>query len=202
MRALKSIHSIANEVSKWQQLRLIDECADLGDAAKSEVLGWLDSKNDSLVELGLRMCLRMGWYEVKFAGLALLKHKREEIRKLSTRAIGQLGAPELLPELIRRFEVESKTVQVEIIKAIAELDVEQSMTPFLKAQVWVHVSLNGSRHEGLIPFPEEFSSVSHIPIVIEQPSKMGYTREVAGCPAHGIICKIAGEVDRFPISVY
>lgn len=134
-RATQSIDELTHEISKWQQLRLIEQCVIIGDDIKPDVMSWLSSANDSLIELALRLCIRMGWYEVIVSVPELITHKREEIRRLSVQAIGELGSSDLLPDLLHRFEVESKPVQMQSLLAIAELDVDQTMKDFLRGQL-------------------------------------------------------------------
>lgn len=134
-KAVKSIAELSNSISKWQQLRLQEECVKIGDAIKEDVFSWLSSKNETLVELSLRISIGMGWYEVLLPVSQLIGHRREEIRKLSVRAVAELGTPDMLTELVRRFEVESRSVQMEIIYAITELDLEGALENFLVSQV-------------------------------------------------------------------
>lgn len=158
-RALQSIASIDSELSKWQQLRLVEEFVDLEADVKEDVFSWFASKNDSLIEMALRIALRMGWYEVIMTIPVLLEHNKEQIRLLSVQAVAELGTPDMLVEIIRRFDVESRRIQVAAIEAIAELDVDGEWLDFLKGQVWyghtllaVHSAkaLNELGHEDLL----------------------------------------------------
>lgn len=135
-KAVISIGDLSYHISKWQQLRLIEECVKIGDTIKEEVFSWLSSSNETLIELGLRMCNRMGWHEVRVSIPQLIGHRREEIRILSIRAVMSVGTPELLSDLIHRFEVESRRVQLVIIDAIEELDFEHRMKDFLISQIF------------------------------------------------------------------
>lgn len=134
-KAVKSIGGLTFEISKWQQLRLIEECEHLGDTIKTEVFSWLQAKNESLIELALRICNRMGWYEVLFSVPMLISHKKEEIRVLCVSSVRLMGSEELISNLMHRFEVESRAVQLEIIKAIEELDYQGKMNDFLVSQI-------------------------------------------------------------------
>lgn len=134
-RATGTISELNYEISKWQQLRLIEECATIGDSIKEDVLSWLSAKNESLIELSLRMCIRMGWYEAVILIPQFISHKREEIRLLSVEAIGELGSAEMIDELFHRFEVETSRVQAATLEAIAHLDIEGISKDFLRGQM-------------------------------------------------------------------
>lgn len=134
-RATGSIVKLNYEMSKWQQLRLIEQCAQLDDEIKSDVLSWMNSQNESLIELALRMCIRMGWYEAIENIPRFISHKREEIRLLSVEAIGELGSADLISELLHRFEVESRKVQIRTLMAIGELDADGRASDFLRGQI-------------------------------------------------------------------
>lgn len=135
LRAVKSIGNLKYTMSKWQQLRLIEECAKLPDTIKEPVLSWMNSENDSLVELSARLCIRMDWYEVLYYTPTLVKHKRVEIRMLAIEALRKLGTSELLPEIIRRYEVEERSVQRLILKSVGDLDENGDYLNFLRGEV-------------------------------------------------------------------
>lgn len=134
-KAANSIGEISHSISKWQQIRLKEECVKLGETIKEDVFKWLMSSNETLVELSLRICIKMGWYESLVPVSILMKHKRTEIRLLCVEAIGSLGSPDMIEHLMHRFEVDSRSVQLAIIKAIKELDYEATMTSFLVSQI-------------------------------------------------------------------
>lgn len=134
-RALSSIGELTSPISKWQQLRLMEQCAKLGDPVKPNILDWMGSKNESLTELTLRIAIKMSWFEIILNVPDLIGHKSTEIRRLCVQAVSELGETPMIPNLMHRFEVESKSVQIEIIEAIADLDVEGSQRSFLISQL-------------------------------------------------------------------
>ncbi|NVK28163.1 MAG: hypothetical protein HWE14_08965 [Flavobacteriia bacterium] len=134
-RALSSIGELTSPISKWQQLRLMDQCAKLGDTVKPNILDWMGSQNESLTELTLRIAIKMGWFEIMLNVPNLIGHKNTEIRRLCVQAVSELGDAQMISNLLHRYEVESKTVQIEIIEAIGDLDIEGAYQKFLVSQL-------------------------------------------------------------------
>ncbi len=118
------------DLSGWEQLRLYEKIRER-KKAPPEFSFWLDSENASIVAFCLRMIRSFEQTGAYSAVVRLLDHKDDEIRAEAIVTLGELGNRQVLGLLRERFDMETYTNRMLILRAMARMP-EKSSIDFLK----------------------------------------------------------------------
>lgn len=117
-------------LSGWDQLRIHEDLKSSGENPP-DFSAWLDSENLSIVTFCMRMIRTFKQTKGIEAVALLLGHARDEIRSEAIVTLGELGNTDVLELLKDRFDGETHTNKMLILRAMSRLP-DKSSIDFLK----------------------------------------------------------------------
>lgn len=121
LKAAKFVSDIQRPISPWQQIRLLEETLKHESTIAPLALQWIQNKNHTIVELGLRICNSLQIFDAAEFVPELLSHNKEGVRSLAIDLIERLFLVDQVPSLIRMLQVEDEAIKAKIIRVVGEL---------------------------------------------------------------------------------
>jgi HEAT repeat protein len=121
IKSLEFLDSIKEQISEWQQIRLLDECLKFEYHLMKKVDDWMRSSNDSVVMFALKIIVNINQYQSSDQLVKLFVHPNKRIQKKALLTSVKLGIKEHLAEMLARYQKADTEIRVVIINAIGEL---------------------------------------------------------------------------------
>ncbi|GGD87236.1 hypothetical protein GCM10011312_09130 [Planktosalinus lacus] len=126
-------------LSSVNEYKVIDVFYMKKEPIPKNIDSWLDAKNESIVILGLKVMVFYNYTGASEKIISLLNHERHRIREeviLSIRELFLIDAEEALQN---RFDKEDKLLKIEILKSLAVIGSESSISFITKILIRKHL---------------------------------------------------------------
>jgi hypothetical protein len=110
-----------HHLSEWQQMKLLEELAQLPHEDFKGINEWFKSENDTAIIFALKLVRIYYRFELFQEVLATLEHPNPDVRFHAISVLKALPSPEAVPSLIKVYSAESPINQVEILKVLQEI---------------------------------------------------------------------------------
>ena len=124
-------------ISDWQQLRLLLSVKEIPDESTDNIKNWLESTNDSVVHLTLRLLRKFQFLSGYPFVRNLLNPPSVKIRKEAVFTLQSLENSSTNTELIQSYDEQPEEVQVEIMRMILNSK-DARCIDFLKKELQKH----------------------------------------------------------------
>ncbi len=125
LKGLEFLRNIKTQISEWQQIQLLDQLLKMQYAQFPQTQTWLNSENDSVVQLAIKVVTHFMQFQDATELIKLVSHKNEKIVKKSIQALTKLGIKDCVPVIKSNFQSYSPLVQREAIYALGELGAKE-----------------------------------------------------------------------------
>lgn len=134
---LQFLDSLSSKISEWQQLRLLISVTNVPENCGQTVNAWLQSQNNSVIILTLRLMRKFQMLSFYSQVQDLLDHSAEEVRIQAVQTLQSLENSSTVLHLTESYPTQTSEVQVEIIRALKSSK-DQRCVDFLKKQMINH----------------------------------------------------------------
>ncbi|MBK5272352.1 MAG: HEAT repeat domain-containing protein [Bacteroidia bacterium] len=131
---LRFLNVIGYPISEWQQLRLIHELSGHSIEKFDNIDSWLKSKNNSVVEFGLRLVEVYQLYEYYDLVKKCLSHTSLSICKMAVVTISKISNETTAATLIDYYTNSDSSIQLLILQILQIIGTEIEL-PFLLSQL-------------------------------------------------------------------
>lgn len=130
-RALEFLKGLKYSLSRWQQIRIIEELEKLDAQNIPQFYYLLEEKNKSVVLFGLRLIGHFNQVEGADKLQEMLNHPDDEILVAVANTAKQLEIDSIAPKFISNFDNYSADVKVAVVDALGEIGNSYDHTDFL-----------------------------------------------------------------------
>jgi hypothetical protein len=117
---------LSRPLTPWEQLKVYDILK--RDSGKSpDYTEWIKNENISVIIFTIRMIRTFKKVELVPQIFSLTKHPDPDVREEAVIAIGDLGAREVLSDLMTRYAFETSALKVQILKTLAKIPLESNI---------------------------------------------------------------------------
>lgn len=118
---LRFLDVVSYQLSEWQQIKLLQELAQLHPDNFSGIEKWLSSSNLSVIVFALKLVRNYHRFELYPHVVTLLEHSDDTIRFEAISTLAKIYTAETSGILIARFSHENEKNQMALVKAIQEI---------------------------------------------------------------------------------
>lgn len=127
---LRFLDQASFPLTEWQQIKLLEELANLPGENFTGIDKWLASSNDSVVIFALKLARNYFRFELYDNVIACLNHKNPEVRRHAILAAKELQTFTTASDLVKNYEYESERNKLAIIYVLEDLRSDDKV-PFL-----------------------------------------------------------------------
>ncbi len=133
-KGFRFLNVIIYPISQWQQIQLLNYLHEAKTADAKQLRKWLDSTNDSVITLALRLATFYNSYEVYNEILNCLQHSNQLVRLSALNYLKKITVKDTGEHIIKCYSSSDRTVQLNVISLLAEIG-SQKEIPFLLKQL-------------------------------------------------------------------
>jgi len=130
-RGLRFLNVITHPLTQWQQLCLLRELSQSADYETAKLVQWLGSKNETVVELSLRLIKIYSCFELHDEVARCLQHASPVIRTAAIDTLLEIASDNTAQYLVQAFDKASKSERLAILSALQQVGTSEQI-PFLK----------------------------------------------------------------------
>lgn len=127
---LNFLDTLTEEVTLWNQIRLLDQLDDIPYQDFKGIERWLRSGNDSVILFALKLAGIFHLFDLEPGVLACLDHRNKVINIQALRTLKDIYNDDSGIEIIKRYDERDNDFKLEAIKVIGKIGLEQYV-PFL-----------------------------------------------------------------------
>lgn len=123
-----SLVDYPNPLSRVNMYKVIDVLYMKHDTIPKNIASWLEAKNESIVILGLKIMVFYNYIAAPEKIMSLLDHEQIRVREEAILSIGELFLIDAEEALHSQFDKEEKLLKIEILKSLAVIGSETSVS--------------------------------------------------------------------------
>lgn len=123
-----------NQLTEWHQVNLARTIDSMDRSTLPVFSTWFKSKNDSVVDFCIKMTLQYDQFQSTPDLIELLAHPSQDIVGEAARSLGEFGAMEAQPMLLKAFRSAKQEVKIKILTALGKCGTHE-LIPFLQQQL-------------------------------------------------------------------
>lgn len=131
---LNFLNGLTEEITLWNQIRLLDQLDEMPYQDFKGVDRWLNSENDSVVLFALKLAGVFHLFDLEDTVIACLDHPNKVVNIQALRTLADIYEEDTGIEIIKRYHRRDTDYRIEGIKTLGEMRSEQYV-PFL-IQEW------------------------------------------------------------------
>jgi hypothetical protein len=124
---LRFLDNATYPITEWQQIKLLNQLADLPTENFTGIDVWLDSQNDTIVLFALKLVKNYHRFELYDKVVACLKHKNSTVRKQAIIVLKFLPSERSAALLIDIYFTETSNNQLAILHTLASIGSENEI---------------------------------------------------------------------------
>ncbi|SKB31187.1 HEAT repeat domain-containing protein [Daejeonella lutea] len=127
---LRFLDDASFPITEWQQIKILEELAQLPTEHFTGIEKWLKSSNDTVVIFALKLARNYFRFELYDHVISCLNHANPEVRYNAILAAKQLQTETTASDILKFYEFDTERNQLAIIRVLEDLRSENNL-PFL-----------------------------------------------------------------------
>lgn len=123
-----------NLLTEWHQVNLTRIIDSMDRSTLPVFSAWFNSKNDSIVEFCIKMTLQYDQFQSIPDLIDLLSHQNQDVVGEAARTLGEFGATEAQPMMLKAFRSARQDIKIKILTALGKCGTHE-LIPFLQQQL-------------------------------------------------------------------
>lgn len=157
-----SLSDYKNNISDWDQLLILEAMKEFGPPETKTVLAWLNSNNNDIILLGIRVVYFFNLFELLDVVANLLDHKFPKVRRVVLYTLnihGADGYEKILMNFLEKADTDEKVQTLNILSSHPESVDSQKIMPLLhdESPLVQYTALNLLHLKNAIPEKKELN---------------------------------------------